>query len=83
MGTQLKLNLGYSHQIDFSIPKGITITVNKNVEIVIQGFDKELVGLVASQIRKLKKPEPYKGKGVIYKGEQIQRKVGKTAVNKK
>ncbi len=79
----LQLNLGFSHHIDFKIPKDIQINVGKNVVIDIKGFDKELVGLVASQIRKLRKPEPYKGKGIMYHDEKVQRKVGKTAASKK
>ncbi|MBW1709292.1 MAG: 50S ribosomal protein L6 [Deltaproteobacteria bacterium] len=79
-GDTLTLNLGYSHPVEFSLPEGITATVNKQNRIVIKGADKELVGLTAARIRALRKPEPYKGKGVRYAGEVIRRKVGKTGV---
>ncbi|MHB1660487.1 MAG: 50S ribosomal protein L6 [bacterium] len=75
----LVLNLGYSHQVNFIIPEGINIAVEKNTSLKISGFDKELVGLVASQIRELRKPEPYKGKGIKYSDEVIKRKVGKAS----
>lgn len=74
----LVLNLGYSHPILISIPLGIEITVEKNVGIIITGFDKELVGQLAATIREKRPPEPYKGKGILYKGEIIKRKVGKS-----
>ena len=74
----LVLNLGYSHPILISIPVGIEIKVEKNVGIVITGFDKELVGQLAATIREKRPPEPYKGKGILYKGEIIKRKVGKS-----
>jgi large subunit ribosomal protein L6 len=77
-GSKLTLNLGYSHPIEFELPKGIQAEVDKNV-ITISGIDKQLVGQVASQIRKLRKPEPYKGKGIKYMDEVIRRKVGKAA----
>ncbi len=75
----LVLNLGFSHQVNYVIPEGIKITVEKNTLLKISGFDKELVGLTASQIRELKKPEPYKGKGIKYSDEVIKRKVGKAS----
>lgn len=75
----LVLNLGFSHQVNFAIPEGINIAVDKNTLLKITGFDKELVGLVASRIRGLKKPEPYKGKGIKYSDEVIKRKVGKAS----
>ena len=75
----LVLNLGFSHQVNFIIPEGIKIAVEKNTLLKITGFDKELVGLVASQIRELRKPEPYKGKGIKYSDEVIKRKVGKAS----
>ena len=78
-GKLLSLALGYVNPVRFPIPEGITITVEKNV-IKITGTDKELVGLTAAKIRALKKPEPYKGKGIRYQGEVIRRKVGKKAV---
>jgi len=74
----LKLTIGYSSPAEFSIPEGIDIKVEKLVNIIVSGVDKELVGRVAAEIRDLKKPEPYKGKGVRYAGEQIRRKVGKS-----
>ena len=75
-GNDLSLNLGYSHPIVFKIPEGIKIDVVKNT-ITISGFSKELVGQTAANIRSLKKPEPYKGKGIRYAGEVIKRKAGK------
>jgi large subunit ribosomal protein L6 len=77
-GSTLNLSLGFSHPIPFSIPKDIKITVADNTKIAIQGVDKKLVGQVAADIRRFYRPEPYKGKGVRYAGEQIRRKVGKT-----
>ena len=74
----LILNLGYSHPISIVIPKGIEIKVEKNVVITITGFDKELVGQLAATIRQKRPPEPYKGKGILYKGEIVKRKVGKS-----
>ena len=74
----VKLVLGYSSPISYKIPEGISIKIDKQVNIGVSGIDKELVGRVASEIRKLKKPEPYKGKGIKYAGEQIKRKVGKS-----
>jgi large subunit ribosomal protein L6 len=75
--TQLEFQLGYSHTITFNAPDGITFTVDGPTRLGVQGIDKQLVGEVAANIRKLRKPEPYKGKGVRYAGEQIRRKVGK------
>jgi large subunit ribosomal protein L6 len=75
--TQLEFQLGYSHPITFNAPEGITFTVEGPTKLGVQGIDKQLVGEVAANIRKLRKPEPYKGKGVRYAGEQIRRKVGK------
>jgi len=75
--TQLEFQLGYSHPITFNAPEGITFTVEGPTKVGVQGIDKQLVGEVAANIRKLRKPEPYKGKGVRYAGEQIRRKVGK------
>jgi large subunit ribosomal protein L6 len=75
--TQLEFQLGYSHPITFNAPEGITFTVDGPTKLGVQGIDKQLVGEVAANIRKLRKPEPYKGKGVRYAGEQIRRKVGK------
>jgi len=77
-GNSIVLNLGYSHPIDFPLPDGIAATVDKNSVIKLTGIDKEKVGQTAASIRKLRKPEPYKGKGVKYAEEYIQRKAGKT-----
>ena len=74
----LNLSLGFSHPVRFSIPENIKITVTDNTKITIQGADKKLVGQVAADIRRFYPPEPYKGKGVRYAGEQIRRKEGKT-----
>jgi large subunit ribosomal protein L6 len=75
--TQLEFQLGYSHSITFNAPEGITFTVESPTKLGVQGIDKQLVGETAANIRKLRKPEPYKGKGVRYAGEHIRRKVGK------
>ena len=77
-GKVLKLNLGFSHDILFPIPEGIKITVADNTKLKIEGIDKQLVGQVAADIRSYYPPEPYKGKGVRYVGEHINRKEGKT-----
>ena len=76
-GNTLKLNLGYSHDVDFAIPAGITITLPKPTEIIIEGHDVQQVGQVAANIRDWRRPEPYKGKGIRYKGEYIFQKEGK------
>ncbi len=75
--TQLEFQLGYSHPIVFDAPEGITFSVDGPTKLGVAGIDKQLVGEVAANIRKLRKPEPYKGKGVRYAGEHIRRKVGK------
>jgi large subunit ribosomal protein L6 len=75
--TQLEFQLGYSHPIVFDAPEGITFTTEGPTKLGVVGIDKQLVGEVAAKIRKLRKPEPYKGKGVRYAGEHIRRKVGK------
>ena len=75
--TQLEFQLGYSHPITFDAPEGITFTVENPTHLGVNGIDKQLVGEVAANIRKLRKPEPYKGKGVRYSGEYVRRKVGK------
>jgi large subunit ribosomal protein L6 len=75
--TQLEFQLGYSHTIVFNAPDGITFAVENPTRLGVQGIDKQLVGEVAANIRKLRKPEPYKGKGVRYAGEHVRRKVGK------
>jgi large subunit ribosomal protein L6 len=76
-GKVLKLSLGYSHDIDFPIPEGIEIRTAKPTEIEITGIDQQVVGEVAAQIRDWRRPEPFKGKGVRYRGEYIFRKEGK------
>ena len=76
-GQVLNLALGFSHPVNFPLPDGITASVDKQNRITLQGSDKELLGLTAARIRALRKPEPYKGKGVKYAEETIQRKVGK------
>lgn len=75
----LKLILGFSSPVQYDIPKGIEIKIDKQVNLVVSGMDKELVGRVASEIRALRKPEPYKGKGIKYADEYIKRKAGKSA----
>lgn len=77
-GSNLNLSLGFSHPVAFAIPNDIKITVTDNTKIRIEGTDKKVVGQVAADIRGYYPPEPYKGKGVRYAGEQIRRKVGKT-----
>ena len=76
-GNVLKLNLGLSHDVDFQVPDGVTVTVPKQTEIIVEGEDQQLVGQVAANIREWRRPEPYKGKGIMYKGEYIFRKEGK------
>ncbi len=74
----IRLTVGFSHPVDFKTPTGIKISVDNNVLVKVEGPDKELVGQVASEIRKVRPPEPYKGKGIRYQGEQVRRKAGKT-----
>jgi len=74
----LTLIVGYSHQVDFKAPVGIKLTADQPTQIKVQGADKEMVGLVAAQIRNVRPPEPYKGKGIRYVGEKVRRKAGKT-----
>jgi large subunit ribosomal protein L6 len=76
-GKQLNLQLGYSHDVNYPIPQGITIATPKPTEIVVSGIDRQLVGQVSADIRDFRRPEPYKGKGVKYAGEYIFRKEGK------
>ena len=76
-GNVLKLSLGYSHEVNFDVPKGVTVATPKPTEIVVEGIDQQLVGQVAANIREWRQPEPYKGKGIRYKGEYIFRKEGK------
>jgi len=78
-GDILRLVIGYSQPVEYRIAEGVTIKIDKQVNMVVSGIDKELVGKVAAEIRSLKKPEPYKGKGIRYAGEYIRRKVGKSA----
>jgi len=76
-GNVLKLALGYSHDVNFDVPAGVTVTAPKQTEIIVEGIDQQLVGQVAANIREWRKPEPYKGKGIRYKGEFVFRKEGK------
>ncbi len=80
-GTDLKFNIGFSHEVTYKIPQGITAAVQQNI-ITVSGIDKQQVGQVAAEIRALKKPEPYKGKGIKYEGERILRKSGKSGKDK-
>jgi large subunit ribosomal protein L6 len=78
-GTKLVLNAGYSHPVEIEQPEGIEIEVPANTKVVVKGIDKQLVGAVAADIRAVRKPEPYKGKGIRYVDEYVRRKEGKTA----
>ncbi len=73
----ISMTLGFSHPVEFDLPKGIEVNVEDNTQLTVSGIDKQLVGLVSAQIRKLKKPEPYKGKGIKYSTEVVRRKPGK------
>jgi large subunit ribosomal protein L6 len=75
----IELSVGYSHTVKFDAPEGVTFEVPQPTRIVVRGHDKQLVGQVAADIRKIRKPEPYKGKGIRYAGEHIRRKAGKSA----
>ncbi|CAN5390200.1 50S ribosomal protein L6 [soil metagenome] len=77
-GSALDLNLGYSHPVLHPVPDGLTVTVNENTKIRVEGIDKQLVGQFAADVRAYYPPEPYKGKGVRYAGEQVRRKAGKS-----
>ena len=77
-GTKLVLSVGYSHPVEFEAEQGIDIDVPANTKISIKGIDKERVGAIAANIRQVRPPEPYKGKGIRYEGEQVRRKEGKT-----
>ena len=77
-GQDLVLTLGYSHPIRYTPPDGVSIEVPAPTQIVVSGSDKEVVGQVAAKIRSFRKPEPYKGKGILYRGEQVRRKAGKS-----
>ena len=78
-GNVLTVNAGYSHPVKITVPEGLTVESVSNTEIVVKGINKELVGEFAANIRKVRKPEPYKGKGIRYKGEVVRRKEGKKA----
>jgi large subunit ribosomal protein L6 len=81
-GRNIQLSLGYSHPVVFPLPEGITAEIEKQTAITLRGADKALVGQTAAKLRDLRKPDPYKGKGVKYAGEVIRRKVGKKAGGK-
>ena len=78
-GTTLVINAGYSHPVEMSIPTGLTVELVSNTEITVKGIDKSLVGKFAAEIRSVREPEPYKGKGIRYKDEYVRRKEGKKA----
>ncbi len=78
-GNKLTLNAGYSHPVEFDIPAGLSVELPKNTEVTVSGADKQLVGEFAANIRAVRAPEPYKGKGIRYVNEQVRRKEGKTA----
>jgi large subunit ribosomal protein L6 len=78
-GTALELNVGFSHPVVKDAPAGITYEVPSQTEVVVKGIDKQQVGQIAAEIRKVRPPEPYKGKGIRYQGEYVRRKVGKRA----
>lgn len=77
-GDGLRINAGFSHPVEYPAPKGIKLSVENNTLVTVEGIDKELVGQVAAEIRGIRPPEPYKGKGIRYKDEQVRRKAGKT-----
>jgi large subunit ribosomal protein L6 len=77
-GKQLVLTLGFSHPVELDVPEGLSVKMDGNTKLMIEGIDKQAVGQFAADIRKLRPPEPYKGKGIRYAGEHIRRKVGKT-----
>ena len=78
-GTKLVISAGYSHPVEFETPTGLTIEVPAQTQVVISGIDKQVVGEFAANVRKVRPPEPYKGKGIRYKGEHVRRKEGKKA----
>ena len=78
-GSKLTMQVGYSHPSELEIPEGLTVTCGSATDVKVEGIDKQLVGEFAANIRAVRKPEPYKGKGIRYKGEHIRRKEGKTA----
>ena len=79
---RLKLIVGYSSPLEYNIPEGVNVKIEKQVNLLVTGIDKQLVGRVAAEIRALRKPEPYKGKGIRYTGETVRRKVGKSIGSK-
>ena len=82
-GRMVVFNLGYSHPIEFPLPEGISVTVDKQTRLVVSGIDKQKVGQVAANMRRLRPPEPYKQKGVRYFGERLKKKAGKTGAGAK
>ncbi len=78
-GNKLVISAGYSHPVEMKVPEGLTVEANGNTEITIKGIDKVLVGEFAANVRKVRQPEPYKGKGIRYKDEHVRRKEGKKA----
>ena len=78
-GVDLELNVGYSHPVVLKAPQGITFEVPTQTEVLVKGIDKQQVGQLAAEVRKVRPPEPYKGKGIRYEGEYVRRKVGKRA----
>ncbi len=78
-GTSLELNVGYSHSVVKEAPRGITFEVPAPTQVIVKGIDKQQVGQIAAEVRKVRPPEPYKGKGIRYEGEYVRRKVGKRA----
>ncbi|KAF3885615.1 MULTISPECIES: 50S ribosomal protein L6 [Nostocales] len=82
-GRTLVLNMGYSHQVQIAPPEGIQFAVENNTNVIVSGYDKEVVGNIAAKIRDVRPPEPYKGKGIRYAGEAVRRKAGKTGKGKK
>ncbi|MGI6781776.1 MAG: 50S ribosomal protein L6 [Acholeplasmataceae bacterium] len=78
-GNKLVLTMGFSHPVEMEIPHGLSVVVEKNTEVTISGVSKEVVGEFAANVRKVRKPEPYKGKGIRYEDEHVRRKAGKTA----
>jgi large subunit ribosomal protein L6 len=77
-GQDLVLTVGYSHPVRYGVPEGITIEVPEPTKVIVRGSNKEVVGQVTAEIRKVRPPEPYKGKGILYRGERVRRKAGKT-----
>ncbi|OGN61482.1 MAG: 50S ribosomal protein L6 [Chlamydiae bacterium RIFCSPHIGHO2_12_FULL_49_11] len=78
-GNMVEMTLGYSHPVQLSIPQGVKVEIDKNTVVVVSGFDRQVVGQFAASLRAARPPEPYKGKGIRYDGEQIVRKAGKSA----